>query len=249
MTASGNVRPIGVAAGDRIVYLYRVHNSFDNATTGANETTDSYWNITIDIQSVITNSSLPDIGYHIKEDAIRNGNIINTYTENNLTTIFDPFDTGTYLGNLGFPAFIFTDVSNGTKNLGFNVKTNSLPPWATSNSTEVPQNVTVAVQRTPSSIDVALTDKLLKSSSPWMEAAVTYNPVTGVMQSSRMYTVLGGVYKDFFYSLLGFGQFSTPNYAYLWYGALGAVAVAVVVIGLSRRPSRREKKITKMRRS
>jgi len=248
VSASGSSRTVGVAAGEQVVYSYHVHNSYINDTTDQNVTTDTYWNLTIDIQSVSTNSSLPDLGYHITEDSISDGTVVGTYSESNLTTLFDPFDIGTYLGNLGFPAFIFTDVQNGTKNFGYNVPTTSLPPWATSNSTEVPQNITVAVVRTPASIYVSLRDVLLKSSSPFMIAAVTYSATTGVMESSAMYTLLSGVYKNFFYTLLSFGQHSAHNYTYLWYVALGAVAAVVVVVGVIRRPSQRQKKVDKMRK-
>ncbi len=248
VTASGSDRPVGVAAGDQYVYSYHVHNSYINDTTDANDTTDLYWNLTIDIQSVNATASLPDIGYQIIEDSISQGSVVGAYTETNLTTVFDPFDSGTYLGNLGFPAFIFTDVSNGTKNFGFNVPTTSLPSWATSNSSETPQNVTVAVVRTPASIYVSLRDAILNSSSPFMIAAVTYSAANGVMESSKMYTILSGVYKNFFYTLLSSGQYTAPaNYEYLWYAALVGVA-ALVVVAVIRRPSRRQRKIDKMRK-
>lgn len=249
VTASGSDRTVGVAAGERAVYSYHVHNSYINDTTDQNVTTDSYWNLTIDIQSVNTSSSLPDIGYHITEDSISDGSVVGTYTESNLTTVFDPFDSGTYLGNLGFPAFIFTDVQNGSKNFGFNVPTTSLPSWATSNSTETPQNITVAVVRTPASIYVSLRDVLANSSYPFMIAGVTYSAATGVMNSSAMYTILSGVYKNFFYTLLSFGRYTAPNYTYVWYVALGAAAAAVVVVGVVRRPSRRQRKVDKLRKT
>jgi hypothetical protein len=213
-------------------------------------TTDSYWNLTIQVQSVNTSTSLPYVGYQIKEDYIYNGSVVSTYTERNLTTIFDPFDSETYLGNLGFPAFVFTDVTNGSKTFGFNVPTTSLPSWTSINNS-VPQNITVAVVRTPAAIYVSLRDTVLNAS--FMVAAVTYNPATGIMEKSSMYTVLGGVYKDFFYTLLsstksGPSASSAPGTPYLWYIAVGVTATAVAVIGISRRPSRRQRKVDRMRK-
>jgi hypothetical protein len=245
---AASTRTVGVGPGDRLVYYYHVHNSYINDTSDANVTTDLYWNLTINVQSVNQSSRLPDIGYQIEEDSIHQGKVANTYSENNLTTVFDPFDTGTYLGNLGFPAFMFTDVVAGIRSFGFNVPTNSLPPWATTNSTELPQNVTVSVKKSPSLIYVGLRDDLLNGTATFMTAGLTYNSTTGVMISSAMYTVLSGVYKNFFYTLLSFGRVSSFNYTYVVLAAGVGVVIVAAAFSFVKRPSRKQRKIDRMRR-
>ena len=225
--AATPARTVGVVPGDRAVYAYRVRSSSYNDTTGVNITTNLYWNLTIQVRSVDVNATPPDIGYQIREDALSNGSVASTYIEDNLTTVFDPFDTGTYIGNLGFPAFIFTDVQNETKNFGYNVPTTNLPPWATPADRQVPQNVTVTVVRSEKSIYVSLKDDLLNSTYPFMIAGITFNSVTGVMESSKMFTILSGVYKSFFYTLLSFVQGPQPIPIYFF---LLPLAVANIVV-------------------
>jgi len=247
--AATPARTVGVVPGDHIVYAYHVRSSSYNDTTGANITSNLYWNLTIQVQSVDASANPPDVGYQIREDALTNGSITDTYTETNLTTVFDPFNTTTYTGNLGFPAFVFTNVQNETKNFGYNVPTTNLPPWATPADREVPQNITVTVVRSQKSIYVSLRDDLLNATNPFMIVGMTFDAATGVMQSSKMFTVLSGVYKSFYYTLLSFVQGAQPIPVYFYLLPLAVAVVAVVAaVEIRRRPSHRKRAVQKMRK-
>ncbi len=244
---AGPSRSFGAVPGDRIVYGYHAHNSYINDTTDANVTTDLYWNLTIAVESVNMSSSLPFIQYNILVQALDNGAVVQSTSERNQTTIFDPFDGGTYLGNLGFPAFIFTDVPNQTKTFGFSYPTSNSPPWAGANETQQPSNVTVSVERTQNQIKVYLTDTIVGFSVPFMKAAMVFDGSTGIMQHLYIYTALADNYKNFFYDLESYSKPFVIPWAYIWY-AVAAAVVAIVVVSLIRRPNRRQRKVDRLRK-
>lgn len=245
VSGTGFQGTIGIKAGDQLVYAYTIFSAGVNSND-VNVTSTTLLNLTINILYVNATAPVGYVEYTMKEDLIVNGAINTTSTSNNFTAIFNPFVNTTYLGNLGFPAFAYVNVPNGTKNFPLTVSVAAPPPWASANAATPAQNMTATVVRTSKAIDVSFADVLSPGAAPFARAAMTFDPVSGVLTSLSMNTYIAGATKDFHYSLLSFRLITSPDYSLVAYIALGIVVVLVVAAVVTR-PSRSKRKVNKMR--
>jgi hypothetical protein len=245
VSGSGFQGTVGIKVGDQLVYAYTIYSAGVNSND-VNVTSTTLFNDTINVLYVNTTAPIGYVEYTLRQDLIVNGAINATATLNNFTAIFNPFVNSTYLGNLGFSAFTYVNLPNGTKNFPLTVSVAAPPPWARANATTPAQNMTASVVRTSKAIDVSYADVLSPGAAPFAEAAMTFDPVSGVLTRLAVNTYIAGATKDFRYTLLSFRLITSPNYSLVGYIALGIVIVVVAAAVVSR-PSRSKRKINKMR--
>ncbi|MGD0146892.1 MAG: hypothetical protein ABSB53_08615, partial [Nitrososphaerales archaeon] len=103
-------RTMGISAGVSVVFSYQILTTYK--TPNGNYTTTIDNQFTVDILEV--NASRGEVWY---TESI---NVFNSTTQttgtpvSNTTTIFDPYDNESYLGNIGFYPFTYTDLLPGT---------------------------------------------------------------------------------------------------------------------------------------
>lgn len=246
--ASGTGRTMGIAAGDRAVFSYEIYTSSPSTVLGENFTTDVFYNTTITFTSVNVNASLGYFGYEERVDLLNQKTINETVTnettfststlKNNVSTIFDPYDNNTYLGNLGFFPVAYTNLLNGSTHLQVTATVNE--------TTGSPQNITASVIRTKASIGINFTVNPWVGALPWTSYSV-FDPRTGLMERTDVYTHFFGVSKYFHYRLLNFTPASNNHvYLYAEIFAFGAI-IAVAAVAIARRKPETARKAAKMR--
>ncbi|MBI3858861.1 MAG: hypothetical protein HY296_01265 [Thaumarchaeota archaeon] len=243
---SASSRPIGVNAGDQAVYRYEIRTSFETETD--NRSSTAMFNVTVGVLAVNTTGALAAIHFINRQEPIIGG-VVNTSAStvaSNLTYVYDPFNNETYLGKLGFPAFAYTDLQNGTRSFQLTVPVESPPDFVEANASTPHQTIAVSVTRTTSLITVSLNDTLAEGASPAVTAVQKYDPATGVLQSMRLHFRLLDVSRWFLYTLLSFSP--GPPASPLWWIPYAIVATAGGAIAIwVALPYRKGKKADRMR--
>lgn len=230
-------RTVGIRPGDIAVYSYKIDTTY---ITPYGNVTNTYYNeFTIKIDSIDTEAKVGEVGYILtvtiaNSTAVTEGNVVS-----NFTTIFDPYDNRTYVGNIGFLPIAYTDLQAGlVKN--YRIK------WTTRSY------VNSSVWREPGLIDVNFTimsDLSGNYSSRIAKIALQYNATTGLLESGYGAAVTyATVWRYGYYKLLSYtrpADFSVnPMIIAVTSGIVVAAIVAIVFVG-RRTPS--EKKVARMR--
>lgn len=233
-------RSIGISVGDTIVYNYTIYTSY--ATPNGNHTTSQFNQFSILVTSVDTTKPLGEVGY-TESILILNGSSVTTGSPvSNVTTILDPYDNNTYLGNIGFYPFVYTDVAAGS---AYNLNI-SLPVVATAGTTLYGvQHLNATVAREKDSIGVNFT-VLAGKNIPPSYTVMKFDASSGVLISGETFTHLFGIEKNFSYALVSYSHVQPSDLSIFLYAIPVVVAVIAVVLFLSR-PSRRQRKKARMR--
>lgn len=242
-----SARTVGVAENDSLTYDYTIHTTFK--TLNGNTTTDQLNRLTLDILSVKPQAPLGEVVYTETITLLNNTAVSGSQPAENVTTIFDPYNNDTYLGNIGFYPFTYTDLHAG------NVKGLKLFVNVTGTGTSLgyvssTQTINASVYRTPSQIDVNFTT-LAGPHLPISLTALEFNSTTGFLTHGVTYTHFFGIEKDFIYDLVGYAIPPPSRSGYSEYVIIGVVVAAVAVIAVVayvRRPSPRERKAERIRK-
>ena len=229
-------RTTGIHPGDTAVYSYLIDTTY--TAPGGNVSNTLYNEFTININSV--NATIGEVGYTITVTIANSTEVTTDNVSFNFTTIFDPNDNESYLGNIGFLPFAYTDLQAGpVRNLGIKFSTQSY--------------VNGSVVREPGLIDVNFTimsDLSGNLSSRVAKEALKFNATTGLLESgwgaARIYYTVWryGTYKLLSYKQHAEGFNIDPMIVVV---ALVVVVVALAVMAVVRRKTPREKKVAQMR--
>lgn len=238
---------VGIAPGDSMTFAYQILTTY--LAVGGNVTNIQNNQFTVNILSV--NQSAGDVGYTVSisefNSTTETNSSLTAPSPENLTTIFNPFDNYSYLGNIGFWPFTYTDLKAGNAtNLELDVTITGVPVANGSIAVHSRQHVNATVARSPGLIDVNLTILAFAGSHPSTDA-LRFNSTTGVMEYSREDTDLfADIQKVFTYTLVSYTKPAPLN---LWFVPVLAVAVIAIIAVLTvvRRKSPRERKGARMR--
>jgi hypothetical protein len=242
-----SARTVGVAENDSVTYDYTIHTTY--ATPNGNNTTDQHNRLTLDILSVEPQAPLGEVVYTETITLLNNTAVSGSQPAENVTTIFDPYNNDTYLGNIGFYPFTYTDLAAGSVKglkLFVNVTGTGTSPGYVSST----QTINASVYRTPNLIDVNFTI-LAAPHLPISLTALEFNSTTGLLMRGVTYTHFFGIEKDFIYDLVGYAIAPPVRPGYSDYLILGIVVAAVAVVALVayvKRPSPRERKAERIRK-
>lgn len=252
-------KTVGLSAGDTAVYSYDILTTYE-LVNGQNITESNLMNqFTLGI--IALNTTLGVVEYSdtvnvFNSTTLTSGVYATTGTTEtiapavNITTIFNPYNNDTYLGNIGFDPFTYTDIWNGTvKNLHLSAHASGL---GYTSIIVAPQLVSASVLRTPESIDITFNQVAYEQpKNATFHTAMVFSPTTGMLLTGVTRGVLYGYTKVFTYRLL---SFSTPpaSYSYLLWDALLAIMAAIVVAvaahEVSARGTRHERKAARMKK-
>ena len=235
---------MGISAGDTVVYSYQILSlvAGTNMFVGVDHII-----FTVAIDYVNASAPLGDVIY---TEAV---NTVNATTETTLapvtneTAIFDPYDNYTYLGNIGFYPFTYTNLLPGSASLSLKLFVSGVPGYSgRAPGGTVHINATVA--RTPGSIDINYTFPI-PNGLP-VTSAMVFNATTGLLEKGVWNETFSGETKIFTYTLVSLSHPKAANPAdltFLWYVAL---AFIVVIVGyeVATRGTRRERKAARMRK-
>ncbi len=240
----------GVFAGDSMVFSYERLTTY--ATPNGNVTTISMNQFTIGITSI--NSSAPhgEVGYTETIQEFNNSVVTSSSLYVNFTTVFDPYDNLSYLGNIGFYPFTYVDLQAGSvKNLGVNVTVTDVPIENGSVSVSSVQRVNATVAKSSGLIDVNLTTIGYTGETPshW---DMRFNATTGVLEYGRTtVNVISDIEGIYTYHLLSYTHHSSSQdlsfLPYLVVAAIVVVVAAAVVQAVRGRKSPRQKTEARMR--
>ncbi|GEM_PF-730702 len=235
-------RTMGISAGVSVVFSYQILTTYKTPNGNYTATIDNQF--TVDILEV--NASRGEVWY---TESI---NVFNSTTQttgtpvSNTTTIFDPYDNESYLGNIGFYPFTYTDLLPGTGHLNITVPFRGVPGTNGTVKTGI-QRINASVARPSGSIDVNYTIWDVPTTPPIL-TVMKFNATTGLLETGVTKANVFGVEKIFTYHLIGY---SPPprrfDYSLLLYALLAGIIV-FAAYSLATRGTRRERKVTRMRK-
>lgn len=232
-----------------MVFSYEIYTTY--ATPNGNVTNISTNKFTVDIFSVNVSAPHGEVGYAETVQEFNSTTVTSSSLFENFTTIFDPYDNFSYMGNIGFYPFTYADLPNGSvHNLGVNITVTNVPYGNGTATLSSVQYVNATVARSPGSIDVNLTTVASPGEMPsvWV---MRFNSTTGVLKYAKTTTNLeSDIEKIFTYALVSYSHASPPppsSPSLLPYLALVVVAVVAAVLVVARRKSPRERKVERMR--
>lgn len=220
-------RAIGVAADDSFTYSYTVFTTY--ATPNGNESSTQDNQLTVSVLWTNTTAPLGEVAYSELITEVNGTTVATPSAVTNTTTILDPYDNDTYLGNIGFYPFAYTDLSPGSAHdLPVSLTLGNTPSGDITGAQEV--NATVA--RGPGVIGINFTI-FSSASTPPSQNVLRYNATTGALIRGVTYTHFFDVEKDFTYELISSSTAKTglanPNLQILLIaGAIAVVAVFTV---------------------
>jgi hypothetical protein len=237
---------LAIKPGDTLLYAYTIFTTY--ATPNGNISRTQRNEFTVNILNVQTGSSSDIVEYSELVTLFNNTAVSNPQSAQNITTVFDPYDNNTYLGNIGFYPFTYTDLPAGSAdNLNVSLPINGAP---TGNITGN-QMVDAIVVKEPGAINVNFTIY----SGPSVEPSLTvmsFNSTDGVLTKGVTYTHFFDVEKIFTYNLLSYSQKnpSKPNslLAYVTIAAVVAALSIIVVVAVVKWPSARSRRVAKIRK-
>lgn len=240
-------RTTGISGGDSVVYSYQILTTF-REPSGPNNTSTIDNVFTVDILGVNTTAPLGFVDYTEIVNVFNSTTEVTTTGVSNATTIFDPSNNDTYLGNIGFFPFIYTDLKQGTWN-GLGVKLPITGAPGNNGTITVPgqtQRINASVIRASKSIGINYTLYDLTDAPP-IHTVMNYSATTGVLQYARTWANVFSVEKILTYNLISYNQPFRPNLTILWYVLLAAI-IATVAYSVATRGTRRERKVARMRK-
>jgi hypothetical protein len=230
-------RTVGVQAHDTFVYNYDIFTTY--ATPNGNKSSTQNNRLSLSVLWTNTTKPLGEAAYSELITEV-NGTTVGTPSSvQNTTTIFDPYNNDTYLGNIGFYPFAYTDLSPGSAdNLKVSLTVAGTPRGSVTGTQEV--NATVA--KTTGVISVNFTIFSTPDVPP-SQTVLRYNVSTGVLTQGVTYTHFFSVEKNFIYTLVSSVHTRTglldPNVEIL---VASAAIVAIAVVAVWRVTSSSEKR-------
>lgn len=239
-----SAKTVGISQNDSLTFDYTIFTTF--STPNGNHTAVQHNQFTISILAVDTTSQLGQVEYTEVANLVNDTIVSTPSTVQNVTTIFDPYDNNTYLGNIGFYPFTYTDLPAGSvKGLNVSLTLGGVPGAPLTGT----QKVNATVARSPTAINVTFTIESTPS-IPLSQTDMTFNATNGVLMHGVTSTHFFGIEKDFTYDLVAYRSSAHTNSSNVIYlGLVVLVAAAVVAAyAFARRPSRRQRTAAKMRR-
>ena len=243
LSSPAEARSIGFSAHDKVTFMATITSIIPNFPKNnvSTETTQ------FDMQIIkVDNSTEPaTVTYNLTITAINGTTLKYPITTINRTTIFDPFDNRTYVGN-AFCPFIYTDLPNGSRtNIAVAIPSNS------SQFTSPPMYVNSSVVATHNVVYVGVVLPLIANSTALSHWYLKYNATDGVLENSTIIDSQGGYTTEFEYVLTNY--FHSPpapplNLVPIAIASIVVVAGLIAAVALMRRPSRKQKKTERLRR-
>lgn len=237
-------RTVGVQPNDSFVFSYTVFTTY--ATPNGNKSSTQYNQLNLAVLWTKTATTLGEVAYSELITEV-NGTVVSTPSAvQNVTTILDPYDNDTYLGNIGFYPFTYTDLSAGSAhNLPVSLTVGDTP----SGDLTGVQQVNSTVARGAGTISVNFTI-FSSASTPPSQTVMRYNATTGVLMQGTTYTHFFNVEKNFIYTLISSSHAPTgifnPDVQILL--VAGAIVVVAVVSVWRVTSSREKRKFAKARK-
>jgi hypothetical protein len=231
-----------------MTFSYQIYTTFE--TPNGNTTNIQNNMFTVNILSVTPGAPHGEVGYTLTVAQFNNTEVANstsTTSAENFTTIFDPYDNFSYLGNIGFWPFTYTDLEAGKQNnLTLMIPVSNVPHGNTTTTVYDTQLVNASVARPRGLIDVNLTWIAFKGAHPTTDV-MRFNATSGVLEYSKETTnLISTIEKIFTYALVDYTRASPLNLWYLPFIAVGII-VAVAVVAWARRDSPAKRKEKRMR--
>ena len=234
--------PVGIRVGDKAVFQAKIVQSvFALPKNNVSTFTVQFTLLVL----AVGNSTIPgQVAYNLTITNV-NGTESVRPTTTNYSTIFDPLENTSYIGNAFFP-FTYTDLHNGSViDMPVRVPINLTIPGSS------PVLVNASVVRTPSITYVGVVVPLGLNITTPAEWYMKYNTTTGVLENSTVHISEFGTTRDFYYTLLSYkaappgrtaSSLLVPTVA-----AVVVVVAALAVFALARRPSKRERETLRMK--
>ncbi len=237
-------RTVGVQANDSLVFDYTVFTTYATPNGNQSSTQNNQLGLTV----LWTDTTKPQgvVAYSETITEVNGTQVSAPTAAQNTTTILDPYDNDTYLGNIGFYPFTYTDLKPGSANdLSVSLAVAGTPSGTLTGVQEV--NATVGRESGLISVNFTI---FATGSEPPSQTVLLYNDTTGVLTQGITYTHFFNVEKNFIYKLVSFGHAPTgifnPNVQIL---IVAAVIVVAAVATVWRVTSAREKgKFSKARK-
>ncbi|HUI00790.1 MAG TPA: hypothetical protein VLX56_04085 [Nitrososphaerales archaeon] len=219
-----SARTIGIQANDTFVYSYEVYTTY--ATPNGNQTSTQYNQFSVSVLWTNTTRPLGEVAYSEAITEVNGTTVTSPSALQNTTTIFDPYNNDTYLGNIGFYPFAYTDLAPGTADdLNVSLTVLGTPAGALTG----PQLVNATVARGAGEVLVNFTI-FASAGTPPSQNVLRYNSTTGVLTQGTTYTHFFDVEKNFIYTLVSSSHVPSgifnPNAEFL------VASAAVVVVGI-----------------
>jgi len=240
---AAEARSSGLSRGDTLVFQYVIRTSF--STPNGNTTNVSVNQFSVNVLSINLSAPLGEVGYSETVTEFNNTQVSTPSAVQNFTTIFDPYNNDTYIGNIGFYPFTYTDIRPGSTH-GLNISL-TITGSPAGNILGM-QTVNASVTRSPSAIGINFTIQT-SGAAPPSQNVMTFDATTGVLEHGVTYTHFFNVEKDFTYSLVSYAKGNPSSQDLIPYFLIGvaAVVVACAIIYVARRPSRRERRAQRLK--
>ena len=218
---------IGVVPNDKLVYSYTIFTTFETPNGNQSSTEDNMF--TLGVLSTGTDEGVGAVAYSETITEVNGTYASSTSAVENTTAVFDPYDNETYLGNIGFYPFTYTNLGAGSADdLPVSLTITGTPEGEVTGAQQV--NATVA--RAPGIIDVNFTI-FTSAGTPPSLTVMRYNATNGVLIQGTTYTNFFSTEKNFIYELVSStraptGIFNTDIQVFIVSGLIVVVAVAVV---------------------
>jgi hypothetical protein len=226
--ATGNGMTIGVVPNDKFVYKYTIFTTFE--TPNGNRSSTSNNMFTLGVISTGTTDSVGAVAYSETITEVNNTSVATPSAVENTTAVFDPYDNVTYLGNIGFYPFTYTDLTSGSANdLPVSLTITGTPEGEVTGA----QRVNATVVRGEGTIDVNFT---IFTATTGMQLSLTvmkYNATNGVLIQGITYTNFFSTEKKFIYELVSSsrapaGLFNPDIEVFVLSGIIVVVAILAV---------------------
>ncbi len=242
-------RTIGLAAGDSADFSYKVYIVTSVSDIGGVITYANALNFesqfTVNIVSVNMSSAIGDVGYRETVTEVNGTAVTATASAGyNLTAIFDPYNNNTYLAQIGFWPFAYTDLAAGNATdlpvslilSGGNITTPQ----------KVVNRVNVTVFRNPGSIEANFTVSA-PGSQPWW-GLMQYNTTTGLLYNGTIRATAFGTTRLFTYQLLAYNHPTPLNLSFVPYVVFVPIIIVIAFYVLVNRKSHKQQKDDRLRK-
>ncbi len=241
----------GVVPGASLAFTYEIYTTFE--TPNGNTTSIQNNNFTVHIVSVNQSAPYGEVGYTISVGLYNNTAVTNSTllapSAENFTTVFDPYENLTYLGNIGFWPWTYPSLASGSvTNVGVNTIVTNVTEGNVTGEVVSTQYFNATTARGDGNIYVNLTQSAFQGAK-LTDYVTRFNSTTGVLEYfQEKNNLIGTVEKIFTYRLVFYDL--PTSYAIIWYFAGAVVVVAVAVLAIYsyvHRPTRREKAAARIR--
>jgi hypothetical protein len=244
---------LGFSAGDSVTYVYEIH-SFSLTIAGHkifNETTTQKNIETLDILSTNTTGRIGAILFRETIPVFNSTTLATPSVGQNLTAIFNPYDSSTYLGKIGFYPFTYNNLPAGSaRNVAVTVPITNYPGFNGTVYGHAKVNATVA--RDSRYIFVNCTVGFPQETPFHMD--MKYNATTGVLINMTTRASYFGTPQILTYQLTQYvhspieeGTFYGVSYTYIGAGLVVAVIALLAANSVLHRKTGKERTAERLR--